>query len=70
MQLVPPMGVPCRGDHTGTLAIAGDLTIGEKSPVRGLAAVVSAGVLCRHVGPQCQWPVILQNFFYFAELIK
>ena len=33
MQLVPLMGVPCRGDHAGTLAIAGDLTVDEKLPV-------------------------------------
>ena len=29
------MGVPYRGDQAGTLVVAGDLTIGEKSPVRG-----------------------------------
>jgi len=34
VQLVPPMGVPCRGDHVGTLAAAEDLTVDEKSPVR------------------------------------
>ena len=34
MQLVPLMGVPCRGDHASTLAVAEDLTVGEKSPVR------------------------------------
>ena len=28
------MGVPC-GDHASTLTVAGDLTVGEKSPVRG-----------------------------------
>ena len=33
MQLVPPMGVACRGDHVGTLTVVGDLTVGEKSPV-------------------------------------
>ena len=37
------MGVPCRGDHAGTLVVAGDHTVTEKSLVRGLTAVVSAG---------------------------
>ena len=35
IQLMPPMGAPCRGDHAGTSVMAGDLTDGEKSPVRG-----------------------------------
>ena len=29
------MVVPYRGDHAGTLVVAGDLTVGEKLPVRG-----------------------------------
>ena len=29
------MGVPCRGDHAGTLAVARDLTVSEKPPVKG-----------------------------------
>jgi len=36
VQLVPPIGVPCRGDHAGNFIVASDLTIGEKPPVRGL----------------------------------
>ena len=51
MQLVPPMGVPCRGDHAGNFAVASDLTIGEKSPVSKPRRRGQRGVLCRHVGP-------------------
>ena len=43
MQLVLPLGAPCLGDHVGTLAVAVDPTGGEKSPVRAVIAVVSAG---------------------------
>ena len=35
IQLMPPMGVPCRGDHAGTSVMAGDLADGKKSLVRG-----------------------------------
>ena len=31
------------GDHFGMLVVAGDLTVGEKSPVRAVAAVVNVG---------------------------
>ena len=34
---------PSLGDHFGTLVIVGDLTVGEKSPVRAVAAVVNVG---------------------------
>ena len=34
---------PRLGDHFGTLVVAGDLTVGEKSPVRVVAAVVNVG---------------------------
>ena len=43
VQLVLPLGAPCLGDHVGTLAVAVDPTGGEKSPVRAVVAVVSAG---------------------------
>jgi len=43
VQLVPPIGAPRSGDHIGTLAIAVDLTGGEKSPVKAAVAGVSAG---------------------------
>ena len=35
IQLMPPMGAPCRGDHAGTSVVAEDLVGGEKSPVKG-----------------------------------
>ena len=34
---------PRLGDHFGTLAVAVDLTVGEKSLVRAVAAVVNVG---------------------------
>jgi len=40
---VPPIDAPRRGDHGGVLAIAVDLTGGEISPVRAVAAAVNAG---------------------------
>ena len=43
MQLVLPLGAPCLGDHVGNLAVAVDPTGGEKSPVRAVVAMVSAG---------------------------
>ena len=41
MRLDLVIDAPRLGDHFGTLVVAGDLTVGEKSPVRGLIAVVS-----------------------------
>ena len=43
VQLVLPLGAPCLGDHVGTLAVAVDLSDGEKSPVRAAIPVVSRG---------------------------
>ena len=43
MQLVLLLDVPCLGDHVGTLAVAVDLTGGEKSPIRAAVPVVSCG---------------------------
>ena len=43
MQLVLPLDAPCLSDHVGTLAVAVDPTGGEKSPVRAIVVVVSAG---------------------------
>ena len=44
MQYVTPVDAPCRGDHSGTFAIAVGLTGGEKSPINAVVAVVSAEV--------------------------
>ena len=46
MQLVLPLGAPCLGDHVGTLAIAVDLTGGEKSPVSVRRRRGQRGELC------------------------
>jgi len=43
VRFVPPIDAPHRCDHGGTLAVAVDLTGGEKSPVRAVVAVVNAG---------------------------
>ena len=62
------MGAPCRGDHAGTSVMAGDLTDGEKSPVRGPRyrgqRGLTDGVTLSVVG------YLKMNFFYFAELFK
>ena len=40
---MPLIDAPRRCDHGGTLAVAVDLTGGEKSPVRAAVAVVNVG---------------------------
>ena len=47
MQLVLPLGAPCLGDHVGTLAIAVDLTGGEKSLISGRRRRSQRGEQCR-----------------------
>ena len=44
MQSVTPVDAPCRGDHSGTFAIAVGLTGSEKSSVSDMVAVVSKEV--------------------------
>ena len=68
VQLIPPIGAPCRGDHAGTSVVAGDLTVGEKSPVRGPHRRGQRGLTD---GVTLSVAVDLKmNFFYFAELFK
>ena len=43
MQLVTSVGAHSRGEHVGAFAVAGDLAVGEISPVKATVAVVSAG---------------------------
>ena len=43
MQLSRSVGAPSRGEHVGTIAIAGELVVGEFTPVRVVAAVVNVG---------------------------
>ena len=43
MQLVTSVGAHSRGEHVGAFAVAGDLAVGEISPVKAVVAVVSAG---------------------------
>ena len=45
MQLSRSVGAPSRGEHVGTIAIAGELAVGEFTPVRAVAAVVKRGRL-------------------------
>ena len=47
VQLVLPLGVPYRHEPVGTLAIAVDLTGGEKSPVSGHRRRSQRGEQCR-----------------------
>ena len=37
------VGAHSRGEHVGVVAIAGDLAVGEISPVRAVAVAVNAG---------------------------
>ena len=43
MQLSRSVGAPSRGEHVGTIAIAGELAVGEFTPVRAVDAVVNVG---------------------------
>jgi len=43
VQLRTAVGAHSRGEHVGAVVIAGDLTVGEESPVRAVAAVVNDG---------------------------
>ena len=43
MLLVTSVGAHSRSEHVGAFAVAGDLAVGENSPVKAAAAVVSAG---------------------------
>ena len=42
MQLSRSVGAPSRGEHVGTIAIAGELTVGEFTPVSAVVVVVNA----------------------------
>ena len=54
MLLVTSVGAHSRSEHVGAFAVTGDLVVGENSPVKAAAAVVSTGVRGRQVGPRCQ----------------
>ena len=68
MQLVLPLGAPCLGDHVGTLAVAVDPTGGEKSPVRAIVAVVSAGNCADMWGPSVSGGLFENGKFSFSEM--
>ena len=59
------MGVPCRGDHAGTLAVAGDLTVGEKSPVSEHRCRGRRGLT---VGPDVSDGLFENGNFSFSEM--
>jgi len=68
MQLVQPLGAPCRREPVATLAIAVDLTGGEKSPVSERRRRSQRGEQCRQVGSRCQQPWVLKmNFLFFRN---
>ena len=46
MQLRTAVGAHSRGEHVGTIAIVGELAVGEFAPVRAVAAVVNDGGGC------------------------
>ena len=41
MQLSRSVGAPSRGEHVGTIAIAGELAVGEFTPVSVVVVVVN-----------------------------
>ena len=43
MQLVLPLDALCLGDHVGTIAVAVDFAVGEKSLVSARITMVSVG---------------------------
>jgi len=42
VQLSRSVGAPSRGEHVGTIAIAGELAVGEFAPVSAVVVVVNA----------------------------
>ena len=70
MQLVPLIGVPCRGDHVGTLAVVEDLTVGEKSSVSELRHCSQRGNTMPTRGVTMSVTVHLKMNFLFSELFK
>ena len=43
MLLVTSVGAHSRSEHVGAFAVAGDLAVGENSPIKAVATVVSVG---------------------------
>ena len=68
MQLVPPMGAPCRGDHTGTFAVAGDLTSGEIPAVKPWSSLWSAGNGADRWDPMSVTVGFKMEFFFFINV--
>ena len=59
---------PRLGDHFGTLAVAGDLTVGEKSSVSAIAIMVNRARLGMTGGVGLSVTQRSNGFFLFSDL--
>ena len=68
MQVETSVGAPSYGEHVGAFAVAVDPTGGEKSPVRAIVAVVSAGNCADMWGPSVSGGLFENGKFSFSEM--